>query len=144
MVPPYPLTPIQNDQNYLLFRRIAEQQRFEDSDDVDDAYYLDSSPASTSAPKSEHSSMGYSKSHSTGYLPRAQSHNHSSSKSGIKIPSSSKSSYGRNLGDPAFEKSDSFDSIAFAYDDEESNMSEPSRRSAVAHNKRHCKGHAHA
>lgn len=133
----------------FILRRIAEQQRLEDSDDVDDAYYMDSSPASTSASKTEHSSMGYSKSHSAGYLPRmsSSSHNHvSSSKTVVKLSSSSRLSYARNIsalqGDPTFEKADSFDGAPYSYDDEESNLSEPSRRTGVSHNKRHCKGNA--
>ncbi|VDD81319.1 unnamed protein product [Mesocestoides corti] len=126
-------------------KRIAEQQRLEDSDDVDDAYYLDLSPSSSSGPKSEHPSISYSKSHSSNYLHRVSTHNHNSSKPGLKPPGLSKSSNGRNMnslqGDSAFEKTDSFDSISFSFDDEESNSSESNRRSAVTHVKRHTKGH---
>ncbi|VDM21250.1 unnamed protein product [Hydatigera taeniaeformis] len=122
-------------------KRIAEQQRFEDSDDVDDVYYLDHSPMSSSGHKHEYSSLcNYTKNQSSGFPSRT-------SKSNMKITGlSTKSSNGRNTNsslapEPVFEKTDSFDSISFSCDDDESNSSEVTRRSGVSRIRRHQKLH---
>ncbi|VDK22916.1 unnamed protein product [Taenia asiatica] len=122
-------------------KRIAEQQRFEDSDDVDDAYYLDHSPMSSSGHKHDYSSLSnYSKNQNSGFHSRV-------SKNNMKITGlSTKPSNGRNANSslPAelvFEKTDSFDSISFSCDDDESNSSGATRRSGVSRIRRHQKLH---
>ncbi|BHF75966.1 Ataxin-7-like protein 3 [Sparganum proliferum] len=56
-------------------KRIAEQQRLEDSDDVDEPYYLDSSPASTSGVRNDVGDKHSSKS-SAEYNHRISHHHH--------------------------------------------------------------------
>ncbi|KAH9282023.1 SAGA-associated factor 11 -like protein [Echinococcus granulosus] len=123
-------------------KRIAEQQRFEDSDDVDDARYLDHSPMSSSGHKHDYPSLSnYPKNQSSGFPSRASKNNN------VKISGlSTKSSNGRNANnslpaEPVFEKTDSFDSISFSCDDDESNSSEATRRSGVSRIRRHQKLH---
>lgn len=129
---------------YLYHRRIAEQQRFEDSDDLEEPYYLDYSPISFANHKNESSSvLSYSK--SANYLTRG-------SKSNLRINGTIlKSSYGRgsnNHGsnsipdDSVFEKADFYENISFSCgDDEESNSSEAPRRPGTSRMRRHQKSH---
>ncbi|VDL60960.1 unnamed protein product [Hymenolepis diminuta] len=119
-------------------RLIAEQRRFEDSDDVEDAYYLENSPMSFSGHKTESSLNSFSKTAS--YPSR-------SLKSNLRLAGiASKSSNGRGCntipGDSVFEKADSYESVTFSCgDDDESNSSEAPRRSGSSRNRRHQKTH---
>lgn len=126
----------------FAFRRIAEQQRFEDSDDVDEAYYLEHSPLAVSANKNDSSALvNYQKNHSSGYPSRSSKANHKLS--GL---TSCKSPNGRSTStslpvESVFEKTDSYESISFSCDDEESNSSEATRRPGVSRIRRHQKLH---
>ncbi|VDO05102.1 unnamed protein product [Rodentolepis nana] len=119
-------------------RLIAEQRRFEDSDDVEEAYYLENSPMSLSGHKTESSLNNF---------PKTSSYPSRSSKSNLRLSGiASKSSNGRNCnsipGESTLEKADSFESVSFSCgDDDESNSSEAPRRSGSSRNRRHQKSH---
>ncbi|KAM7536726.1 hypothetical protein Aperf_G00000087501 [Anoplocephala perfoliata] len=124
-------------------KRIAEQQRFEDSDDVEEPYYLDNSPVSFANHKNESSSV-------ISY-PKNPNYPSRGSKSNLRITGTVKSSYGRGSnnhgsnsipGDSVFEKADFYENMSFSCgDDEESNSSEAPRRSGTSRIRRHQKSH---
>ncbi|VDN10500.1 unnamed protein product [Dibothriocephalus latus] len=152
-------------------KRIAEQQRLEDFDDVDEPYYLDSSPASTSGIKNEVADKHSSKS-SAEYNHRGPQYHQKASKSRSigahsKCTTSTTSGNGSrasgrnethtperdfpvtgNQGGASFDRTNEASTF---YEDEEADISETTGSGSFAVNrrihsfsKRQHRGHPHA